>query len=140
MARCGAQLGLRLRPGGHHLWIQPAGFFPAQVDLGICAVPAQDLQRDLLVPGARLRVRPISPADSEGSPEFSLRARHESAALQRLVPLADGWLVHDGLPPGDYVLGVSPLAFADTHTGEWAFTLASGREELTLEPRLEPRP
>jgi len=136
--RADGSFELRLRPGSHHLWLQPAGFFPAQVDLGVLEVPAQDLQRDLLVPGARLRLRLTPPAGWEGTPEPSVRARHEGVALQRLVPLADGSFVHDGLEPGEYVLAVGGLAFAETHAGEYPFTLASGSGELALDLLLEP--
>lgn len=135
--RADGSFELRLRPGSHHLWIQPAGFFPAQLDLGVCTVPAQNIERDLVVPGARLRLRFTLPVGWEGAPAVTLRARHEGVALQRLVPLADGSFVHDGLEPGDYVLAVSALAFEQNHAVEYPLTLTSGARELTLDLRLE---
>lgn len=123
---------LRLRPGQHHVWIQPAGFFPEQVDLGEIDVPVGGLQQDLVLPGARLRLRLSLPGEPEAAPAVSLRERNQGRSLQKLVALADGSLVRDGLAPGEYLLDAAPLVFVESGSSEYSFTLAAGRGELEL--------
>ncbi len=138
--RADGSFELHLRPGTHHLWVQPAGFFPQQVDLGRIELPASGLQRDLVLPGARLHLWLTPPAGWDGAPSPSVRARNELQVRMQLVPLADGSWVRDGFAPGDYVLSAAPLDFEATHGPEFPFSFQAGRDELVLELRLAARP
>jgi hypothetical protein len=135
--RADGSFELRLQPGPHHVWVQPAGFFPRQVDLGVVDVPAGGLQRDLVVPGTRLRLALELPLQWKGRASATLREREGGQTPFELVELADGTWVQDGFEPGDYVLTAAPLHFAATHGPEYPVTLPPGRAELALELLLE---
>jgi hypothetical protein len=130
---------LQLAPGRHHVWIQPAGFFPRQVDLGVVDVPAGGLRSDLVVPGARLRLALALPEGWDGAPGPAVRESGDGRVAFDLVALADGSWVHDGRARRLRAeRGAPPLAA--THAAEYAFTLAPGRERARARPAPEAAP
>lgn len=127
---------LTLQPGKHHVWVQPAGFFPRVVDLGVHDVPVSDWSQDLELPGARLVLHPVLPDGSTEQPEITLRRVQETLSVLQLAAQPDGTWVHDGLEPGDYVLSIGGLVFEESGGPELAFTLPPDRERLDLDVHL----
>ena len=81
------------------VWYADRNRWPHAASLkGALVVADQDLERDLTIPGARLRGRVT------GGPPASARVRWSDGKHSATVAVVDGAYVIDGLPPGEYEL------------------------------------
>jgi len=117
-----------------HVTGSPGGGF----ELSPVELPAHDLERDVVVPGARLAGRVVA-ADGAATSLADLRvsAREKGhdypAAFRTVTTGADGTFRLDGLAPGTWVVGIYPGRLVEGQTIE--VTLAPSERVVELELR-----
>jgi hypothetical protein len=112
----------------------PGGGF----DVGTVDLPGQDLERDVVVPGARLAGRIVAPAGRSVAADLMISARPKGhdypAAFRRVSPDPEGAWRLDGLEPGVWVVGVYPGELVEGDLVE--VSIAPGEQEVRLDLRL----
>jgi len=126
-------------PGRYAARVRAVGDPMRLVDLGEVDVPEGGLERDLVLPGTRIRgialdARTGAPFAVEMEQSISLRpAGHDyPAAIGEARIGRNGEFVFDGVGPGRWIVGAWPLALQGAPEGEVEVTVLEGELQVPL--------
>lgn len=121
----------QIAPGSYEVWVTPPGH-QRSVALEPLEVDDADVDRDLVVPGARLagQVVAASGAPVKGRTVIAHLEGHTYSAAYFSVPVDDeGRYTFDGLGPGDWRVGVG----GDGLDAETSVRIEEGVDAVTLD-------
>ncbi|MEM7202930.1 MAG: sigma-70 family RNA polymerase sigma factor [Planctomycetota bacterium] len=100
----GGAFAVRLAAGRYRVMVSPHSCVEAHLRVADMVVNTREVERDLVVPGARVMVRASVLSEAAAASPLSLTSRADRPTQHRTMRRHDGVFVFDGVAPGEWDL------------------------------------